>query len=63
MSNEGHLGRGLSPATTIGAMTVGDLITIDGEFWRVVSLAPLVMRRCRDGRVGIEINRRTNGKA
>ena len=44
-------------------MTVGQLITIDGEFWRVVLLAPLVMRRCRDGRVGIEINRRTNGKA
>jgi hypothetical protein len=44
-------------------VTVGQLITIDGEFWRVVSLAPLVMRRCRDGRVGIEINRRTNGKA
>jgi len=24
-------------------MTVGDLITIDGEAWRVVALAPLVL--------------------
>jgi len=48
---------------TDGAMTVGDLITCDaGELWRVVSVDPLVLRRCRDGRIGIEINRRSNGE-
>ncbi len=43
-------------------MTVGQLITIDGESWRVVALSPLVMRRCRDGRIGIGDKRETNGK-
>jgi len=43
-------------------VTVGQIITIDGESWRVVALAPLVMRRCRDGRIGIEIKRKTNGE-
>ena len=37
----------------MGALRVGDVITIDGESWRVVALSPLVMRRCRDGRIGI----------
>ena len=32
---------------------MGDLVSIDGDLWRCVSLDPLVMRRCRDGRIGI----------
>ena len=36
-----------------GDINVGDLVTIDGESWRVVSVSPLVVRRCRDGRIGL----------
>jgi len=46
-------------------MTVGDLITCDaGELWRVVSVDPLVLRRCWDGRIAYQTAkpRVTNGK-
>lgn len=34
---------------------MGQLITIDGESWRIVGLDPLVVRRCRDGRIGLGV--------
>ena len=49
------MGRRVCRKATNGVVKVGDVITIDGESWRCVSLDPLVMRRCRDGRIGLGV--------
>ena len=58
------MGRRVCRKATNGVVKVGDVITIDGESWRVVALSPLVMRRCGDGRIGIgNKHRGKNGEA